>query len=95
VKRQSNGGELLQLCWLRYAGSASLWGFAIYLASRGGYEDSLPSGLTVGTPEETLDAPSGSTWPTPTPGGSLPTKKPLTTHELPYVSTWQPDGTRA
>jgi len=41
-------GEALPLCRLRYNGSARLWGFAIYLASRDGYEDSLlPSGLPV------------------------------------------------
>jgi hypothetical protein len=54
------GGELLPLCRLRYAGSASLWGFAIWLASRDGYQDSvLPSGLPVGTPEEALDCACG------------------------------------
>ena len=54
------GGEGLALCRLRYAGSASLWGFAIYPASRDGYEDSvLPSGLPVGAPEEALDCACG------------------------------------
>ena len=54
------GGEVLPLCRLRYAGSASRWGFAIYLASRDGYEDSLlPSGLHAGTPEEALDCACG------------------------------------
>jgi hypothetical protein len=53
-------GEVLPLCRLRYSGSASLWGFAIYLASRDGYEDSvLPSGLPIGTPEEALDCACG------------------------------------
>jgi hypothetical protein len=53
-------GEALPLCRLRYSGSASLWGFAIYLASRDGYEDSvLPSGLGAGTPEEALDCACG------------------------------------
>jgi hypothetical protein len=53
-------GEVLALCRLRYTGWASLWGFAIYLASRDGYEDSiLPSGLLVGTPEEALDCACG------------------------------------
>jgi len=34
--------------------------FAIYLASRDGYEDSVPpSGLPVGTPEEALDCACG------------------------------------
>jgi hypothetical protein len=47
---------------LRYAGSASLWGFAIYLASRDGYQDSvLPSGLRAGTPRRRWTAPAGCT----------------------------------
>jgi hypothetical protein len=51
--------ELL-LCRLRYGGSASRWGFAIYLASKDGYQDSvLPSGMTAGTPEEALDCACG------------------------------------
>jgi hypothetical protein len=55
-----DGGEALPLCRLRYAGSASLWGFAIYLASTDSYQDSLlPSGLPVGTPEEALDCACG------------------------------------
>jgi hypothetical protein len=69
VDGELHSGEVLPLCRLRYAGSASLWGFAIYLASRDGYEDSvLPSGLAVGTPEEALDCACGlyladpSTW---------------------------------
>ena len=45
-------------CGMR--GSASLWGFAIHLASCDGYQDSvLPSGLPVGTPEEALDCACG------------------------------------
>jgi len=53
-------GEVLPLCRLRYAGSANAWGFAIYLASRDGYQDSvLPTGHTAGTPEEALDCACG------------------------------------
>ncbi len=53
-------GETMPLCRLRYGGSASTWGFAIYLASRGGYQDSvLPSGHTAGTPEEALHCACG------------------------------------
>jgi hypothetical protein len=60
VDGELSSGEALSLCRLRYAGSASLWGFAIYLASRDGYQDSvLPSGLPVGTPEEALDCACG------------------------------------
>jgi hypothetical protein len=60
VDGELDGGEVLPLCRLRYAGSASLWGFAVYLASRDGYQDSvLPSGLPVGRPEEALDCACG------------------------------------
>lgn len=49
-------GTILPLCRLRYHGSASIWDFAIYLASRDSYEDNiLPSGLPAGSPEEALD----------------------------------------
>jgi hypothetical protein len=52
--------EELSLCRLRYGGSATRWGFAIYLASKDGYEDSvLPSGTTAGTPEDALDCACG------------------------------------
>jgi hypothetical protein len=44
----SEDGEVWPLCRLRYTGSATRWGFAIHLASRDGYEDSiLPSGQPV------------------------------------------------
>ena len=60
VDGQLSSGEVLPLCRLRYAGSANLLGFAIYLASRDSYQDSvLPSGLPVGTPEEALDCACG------------------------------------
>jgi hypothetical protein len=53
-------GTTLPLCRLRYGGSASIWGFAIYLASRDKYEDNiLPSGLPFGSPEEALDCACG------------------------------------
>ncbi|WP_435123781.1 hypothetical protein [Micromonospora tulbaghiae] len=53
-------GTTLPLCRLRYGGSASRWGFAIYLASRDGYQDSvLPNGLPAGSPEEALDCACG------------------------------------
>ena len=53
-------GEVMPLCRLRYGGSASSWGFAIYLASRDGYEDSiLPNGRTAGSPEDALDCACG------------------------------------
>jgi hypothetical protein len=50
----------LPLCRLRYLGSPSEWGFAVYLASKDGYEDSiLPSGAFTGAPEEALDCACG------------------------------------
>jgi hypothetical protein len=60
IDGQLPGGVTLPLCRLRYHGSASVWGFAIYLASRDGYEDNvLPSGLPAGSPEEALDCACG------------------------------------
>jgi hypothetical protein len=53
-------GTTLPLCRLRYAGSASTWGFAIYRASHDDYENSiLPSGYPAGTPQEALDCACG------------------------------------
>jgi hypothetical protein len=53
-------GTVMPLCRLRYNGSAHLWGFAIYLASRDGYQDSiLPSGIPTGTAEEAIDCACG------------------------------------
>ncbi len=49
-------GEKIPLMRLRYQRSAHLWGFAIYLASRDGYQASvLPDGNPVGTAEDALD----------------------------------------
>jgi len=60
VTGQLPGGQDLPLCRLRYAGYASLWGFAIYRASHDDYQDSiLPSGQFAGTPEEALDCACG------------------------------------
>ena len=53
-------GETLPLCRLRYLNSASTWGFAAYVASKDGYEESvLPNGSFTGTPEEALDCVCG------------------------------------
>ena len=53
-------GDVVNLCRLRYLGSADDWGFAIYLYSREAYEDSiLPTGSFTGTPEEALDCACG------------------------------------
>ena len=48
------------LCRLRYTGQSDRWGFAIYLDSRGAYEDSyLPDGQPTATPEQALDCACG------------------------------------
>jgi hypothetical protein len=53
-------GETVPLCRLRYAGSASRWGFALYRASHDDYEDNiLPTGHFAGTPEEALECAGG------------------------------------
>jgi hypothetical protein len=53
-------GDTMQLCRLRYLGSPDNWGFAIYLASKDGYEESiLPRGSFTGAPEEALDCACG------------------------------------
>jgi hypothetical protein len=53
-------GTTRQLCRLRYGGSASLWGFAIYRASHDDYQDNyLPNGMNAGSPEEALDCACG------------------------------------
>jgi len=45
---------------LRYAGSASVWAFAIYRASHDDYEPCfLPSGLAGGSAEDALDTACG------------------------------------
>lgn len=50
----------LPLCRLRYNGSPDEWGFACYLASKSGYEESiLPTGSFTGTPEQALDCACG------------------------------------
>ncbi|MEO5994371.1 MAG: hypothetical protein ABIP92_12580 [Arthrobacter sp.] len=52
--------EKIPLMRLHYGGSAARWGFAIYLASKDGYEPAaLPSGAFAGAPEEALDTACG------------------------------------
>jgi hypothetical protein len=56
----ADGEHPLPLFRLRYIGSPDEWGFAIYLASKDGYEDSiLPKGSFTGTPAEALDCACG------------------------------------
>ncbi len=53
-------GDRLPLFRLRYAGSASRWGFAIYRASHDDYQRAvLPDGWPSGTPEDALDTACG------------------------------------
>ena len=53
-------GQVLQLCRLRYVGSAATWGFPIYRASHDDYEDNfLPSGSPTGSAEQALDCACG------------------------------------
>ena len=53
-------GDTIPLMRLRYGGSATRWGFAIYLASKDAYEDSvLPTGDLAGSPEAALDTACG------------------------------------
>jgi hypothetical protein len=60
IEGQLADGTVLPLCRLRYGGYANQWGFAIYLASKDGYQDSiLPAGYPVGTAEEALDCACG------------------------------------
>jgi hypothetical protein len=54
------GDEMTPLFRLRYAGSASRWGFAMHRASYDDYEESfLPTGVMGGSPEEALDCACG------------------------------------
>jgi hypothetical protein len=53
-------GEVMPLCRLRYGGSATYFGFAIYLGSKNAYEDSyLPTGAFEATPADALDCACG------------------------------------
>jgi hypothetical protein len=66
-------GTSLPLMRLRYADSATTWGFAIYRANHDDYEKSvLPSGWPAGTPRKPSTAPAGSTSPTTRPGSTSP-----------------------
>jgi hypothetical protein len=54
------GDEVTPLLRLRYSGSAGLWGFAVYRASHGDYEESfLSTGVMGGSPQEALDCACG------------------------------------
>ena len=69
VAGQLPGGTTLPLMRLRYAGSATTWGFAIYRASHDDYDKSvLPNGFPAGTPRKPSTAPAASTSATLRPG---------------------------
>jgi len=56
VEGELADGDRLPLIRLRYNSSATYWGFGLYLASSGKYQDQiLPTGLPIGTPQEALD----------------------------------------
>jgi hypothetical protein len=56
VEAELAHGTRVKLMRLRYAGTASRWGFALYYASSDRYEDSLlPTGSATGTPADALD----------------------------------------
>lgn len=52
--------DAIPVCRLRYLGSDTDWGFALYLASSEDYEDTLlPDGSPTGTPTQALDCALG------------------------------------
>jgi hypothetical protein len=56
VAGELTDGDTLPLMRLRYLGSDTTWGFALYLASSDSYQDSiLHTGTFAGSPEEALD----------------------------------------
>jgi hypothetical protein len=69
-----NNDDTQPLMRLRYGGSAARWGFAIYLASKDGYETSScrPASSPV-HPKTPWTPPAASTSATPPPGSEPPT----------------------
>jgi len=64
VQGQLADGEMLPLCRLRYTGSASTWGFGLYLASNDRYEDQIlpsPPAASPAPPKMPSTAPAVST----------------------------------
>ncbi|MFJ1939137.1 MULTISPECIES: HEAT repeat domain-containing protein [unclassified Kitasatospora] len=56
VEGELPDGERVKLMRLRYSGTASRWGFALYYAGSDRHEDPLlPTGGFAGTPEDALD----------------------------------------
>lgn len=74
--------ESMPLFRLRYLGSADQWGFAIHLASKDGYEDSmLPHGSPIGTPEQALDCACGLYLNDPTAWAEALSEEPIDSRE--------------
>ena len=66
--------ESIPLCRLRYLGSETEWGFALYQASTETYQDTLlPDGSPTATPEQALDCALGLYLASPTAWISPPT----------------------
>ena len=67
-------GDTMPLMRLRYGGSAAWWGFAVYLASKNGYQDSVCRPATRPAHPKTLSTPpAASTWATQPLGPDPPT----------------------
>jgi hypothetical protein len=92
VSGQLHDDEILPLCRLRYGGSAARWGFAVYLASKDGYEDpSSPPVALPAPPRTPWTAPATSTSPALTSDrrqrASPQTHSNLNLDELPEATT--------
>jgi|GEM_PF-539643 len=62
VQGELPDGDTMPLMRLRYGGSAARWGFAMYLASKDGYEDAvLPTGAFPDCPKTPSTVPPAST----------------------------------
>ena len=70
IDGQLPDGTTLPLCRLRYGGSASTWGFAIYRASHDSYRAQRPAHRLAppAPPKKPSTAQQASTSPTPPPG---------------------------
>jgi hypothetical protein len=90
-------GDSMPLMGLRYGGSAARWGFAVYLASKDGYQDSvLRTDDLAGAPEDALDTACGLYLARP-PGHDPPTNsrsRPLSSVHLDLRGTHARGGNR-
>ena len=65
-------GDEVKLCRLRYAGSASQWGFAIYRASHDDYKPPCQTDGPQALPQKPSTPPAASISATPPPGSPTP-----------------------